>query len=391
MPRSALATQLKLSPTDLRFGKVIVGQVRSLSATVTNTSAKAVRISSIRSSTSRVFLVRNPKLPLTLESGHHLELQVGFRPLETGYVTGRILVDTSAVSLELHGRGESALKANPPSLTFGSVRVGESAKLPIALTNAGTSPITISDGRVPGAGFTIVGFHSPLTLEPKRSYRFFIEFSPQRDGRVSSELKFTDRGEAAVAIPLHGTGTAAGQLRDAPGAMNFGTVTVGTSESRSGTLTAAERSVTVRSVTSNSSEFVVTGISFPVTIAAGHSVHYTVKFTPRQSGTASAALSFASNASDSKVSESLTGSGVQAKQSVALSWKASTSKVMGYNVYRGDRSGGPYVRINQSVNPGTTYTDASVAPGQIYYYVIASVNSKGQQSKYSNQAEAAIP
>ena len=611
--RTAVATELKLSAKDLRFGNVIVGQTRSLPATLTNTGAKAVKISSISSSASRVFHVGNVKLPFTLEPGRGLEILIRFRPIEAGSVTGRILFDKTAASLEVQGQGvkrggvrgggsESALRASPTSIAFANVQVGESAKLPIVLTNTGTSPITISEERPAGVGFTIVGLKSPLTLEPRHSFRFSIEFSPHIRGTVSSVLKFTNRGETAVAIPMRGTGIAAGQLSDVPAAMNFGDVTVGTSASRSGTLRATEGNVTLRSVTSSSSAFLVSGISFPVTIAAGHSVHYTVKFTPRQSGTASAALSFASNAFDSevsesltgkgrtkgggnesalranpaslifgnvqvgesaklpiavtnsghssitvsdgrmpgdgftvvgltspltldagqsftfsiefspqrsgtvssdltftdhgqtavaiplrgtgaatgrlsdvpagmnfgnvtvgrsasrsgtlsategnvtvrsvtsdssefvlsgislpvtiaaghsvhytvkftpqqsgtasatlsfssnaldsKVSESLTGSGVQANPSVVLNWNASTSKVIGYNVYRGSQSGGPYAKINQSVDSRTTFTDTSVAAGQTYYYVIAAVNSSGQQSKYSNQAQVEIP
>jgi hypothetical protein len=398
--RSAVATELKLSAEDLRFGNVIVGHTRSLSATLTTAGAEPVKISSISSSAGRVFAVRNVKLPFTLEPGHRLEIVIRFRPIETGEVTGRILFNQTA--LGVHGWGvkkgggegggsESVLRASPPSLAFGEVQVGEHAKLPIAVTNTGHSSITISDGRMPGDGFTVVRLSSPLTLDAGHSFTFSIEFSPHKSGTVSTGLTLTDRGKTAVAIPLHGTGTAAGQLSDVPAGMNFGSVSVGMSASRSGTLSATEGNVTVRSITSNSSEFVVGGISLPVTIAAGQSVHYTVKFTPQQSGTASAALSFASNASDSQVSESLTGSGVQAKQSVVLNWNASSSKVVGYNVYRGSRSGGPYAKINRSVDSGTRFTDTSVAPGQTYYYVVAAVNTSGKQSKYSNQAQVEIP
>ena len=75
-----------------------------------------------------------------------------------------------------------------------------------------------------------------------------------------------------------------------------------------------------------------------------------------------------------------------------LSWNASLSiDVVGYNVYRGLNSGGPYSRINSSIANGTTYTDSAVASGTTYYYVVTSVNGNGEESIYSNEASATVP
>jgi hypothetical protein len=77
---------------------------------------------------------------------------------------------------------------------------------------------------------------------------------------------------------------------------------------------------------------------------------------------------------------------------VVLSWNASPSiDVVGYNVYRGLNSGGPYSRINSSIANGTTYTDSAVASGTTYYYVVTSVNGNGEESIYSNEASATVP
>lgn len=75
-----------------------------------------------------------------------------------------------------------------------------------------------------------------------------------------------------------------------------------------------------------------------------------------------------------------------------LSWDAiSGSGVVGYNVYRGSVSGGPYSKINSALETSTAYTDSSVNAGQTYYYVTTAVNSSGTESGYSDQAEAVIP
>jgi fibronectin type 3 domain-containing protein len=89
----------------------------------------------------------------------------------------------------------------------------------------------------------------------------------------------------------------------------------------------------------------------------------------------------------------LTGNGIAATQhSVALSWDASTgSGVVGYNVYRGNASGGPYSKINSALDASTAYTDDTVAAGQTYYYVTTAVDESGDESGHSNQAKAVIP
>jgi fibronectin type 3 domain-containing protein len=65
--------------------------------------------------------------------------------------------------------------------------------------------------------------------------------------------------------------------------------------------------------------------------------------------------------------------------------------VIGYNLYRGTVSGGPYAKLNGSILSGTTYTDSAIQSGATYYYVSTSVNSDSEESAYSNEASATIP
>jgi hypothetical protein len=140
-------------------------------------------------------------------------------------------------------------------------------------------------------------------------------------------------------------------------------------------------------------ECAVSGISFPAALDAGQSLAFTVTFTPQASGAATATLSFTSNAADSPSLQSVDGTGTAAPQhSVDLSWDASQSSgVVGYNVYRGDKTGGPYSRINLSLEATTSYTDAVVNGGATYYYVVTALDNNGLESGYSHQAKAVIP
>jgi hypothetical protein len=181
-----------------------------------------------------------------------------------------------------------------------------------------------------------------------------------------------------------------GQLSVSPTTLNFGNVTEGKSSSLNGTLTVTGAGVTVASATSSNSQFVLSGLSFPLTLASGQSAAFTVAFTPQSAGAMSGTLTFAVGTSGAAV-ESLTGTGVLTQHSVSLNWDPSTSSVVGYNVYRGVISGGPYSKINSSVDSTTSFNDGSVASGATYFYVTTAVDSDGTESSYSNQVKAAIP
>jgi len=184
----------------------------------------------------------------------------------------------------------------------------------------------------------------------------------------------------------------AGQLSVSPITMNFGSVAIGSQATQSGTLSAGSSDINVTSAAWNGQGYSVSGITFPVTVAAGKSVNYTVTFAPQAAGDSPGSISFVNDGATSPVVETLDGDGGQAGvHTVALTWDASTSTVIGYNVYRGTQSGGPYQRLTSSPQPDTSYTDSAVLTGTIYYYVATAVDSNHAESVYSNQAQAVVP
>jgi hypothetical protein len=173
--------------------------------------------------------------------------------------------------------------------------------------------------------------------------------------------------------------------------MTFGSVTIGTTQAQSGSITATGGSLTLSSLSSSNSAFAVGGLTLPVTLAAGQSLPFTVTFAPKTTGTASANISFFTSNSTSAL-ETVSGSGASVQHTVDLSWNASTStSISGYNVYRGSASGGPYARINSTLIPSMNYSDGTVQSGQTYYYVTTAVDNGGAESSYSSQATAMIP
>jgi hypothetical protein len=129
------------------------------------------------------------------------------------------------------------------------------------------------------------------------------------------------------------------------------------------------------------------------TLDAGATCNITITFTPVAVTSYSGTLSIADNASGSPQLVSLVGTGTTAPvvHSVVLTWVASSSTgVLGYNVYRGTQSGGPYTLLNTPIIAGLAYTDNAVSNGQTYCYVVTSVSS-ASEGGYSTEACAVIP
>jgi hypothetical protein len=395
------AGALTPSPSSLNFGSVQVGSNQTLPETLTNSGGSSVTVTQVNA-TGTGFSVSGLSFPLILATGQSQPFSVTFTPPSAGSSNGNLAIVSNAsnsplnVSLTGNGLAPGALTPSPSSLSFGSVQVGNNQQLSETLTNSGGVNVHISQATVAGTGFSMSGLTPPLLLTPGQHYTFSVTFTPPSPGNDSGNVSIvSDASNPNLTIPLSGTGTPVpqGQLAVAPTNMDFGNVIVGTNAQQTGTLSATGASVIVYSDIVNDSAFALSGLSsFPITIPAGQHVQFTVTFTPPGTGVASGNVSFTSNASNSPTIESLTGTGTPPPQhSVNLSWTASISNVIGYNIYRGVKSGGPYSKINSVLNASTLYSDTSVADGQTYYYVTTAVNSSSEESAYSNQTTAVIP
>ena len=74
---------------------------------------------------------------------------------------------------------------------------------------------------------------------------------------------------------------------------------------------------------------------------------------------------------------------------VDLTWAANgEGDLDGYNVYRSTTPGGPYGQINGALVGSPAYTDATVANGTTYHYVVTAVDTSGNESADSAEASA---
>src|SRR5260370_9944103 len=93
------------------------------------------------------------------------------------------------------------------------------------------------------------------------------------------------------ALTLHASG-ATGQLTVNPSNVNFGSVSVGSSQTQSVPLTnSGGPKLTITQATLSGTGFPLSGLSYPVTLAGGQSVTCNVTFTPQSTGTDSGSVS----------------------------------------------------------------------------------------------------
>lgn len=74
---------------------------------------------------------------------------------------------------------------------------------------------------------------------------------------------------------------------------------------------------------------------------------------------------------------------------IELTWTASLSVgVIGYNIYRGLITGGPYTRIFTGW-PASPYFDADVAVGTTYFYVITATDGANESAQSAETSATA--
>jgi hypothetical protein len=392
------------NPVSITFGSAALGSTQSQTETLTNSASQSLTISQATVSGTG-FTYTGLSLPMTLAPNQSTTFGVTFAPTNTGASDGLLSLTISGLSttvdIALSGTGTSgstgaSLAAIPVSLTFTDTQTGKSQTQTETIENTGGTNASVSQITATGTGFSVSGVSTPVTLAPGQTTAFTVIFAPQTTGNFSGNISITSNASnPTLAVALNGSaiGASSGQLNVSPSTINVGNVTVGTSGSQTATLTATGASVVVSSVDVGSSEFSISGLSFPVTLSAGQSATFTVTFTPESSGAASTSVSFASNASNAPSTATLTGTGVAAPaHTVNLSWNADGSpNVTGYNVYRRVGTSGGYTRINSALISVTSYTDTSVSDGTTYYYETTAINSSGEESVPSSAVQAVIP
>ncbi|MGA9632042.1 MAG: choice-of-anchor D domain-containing protein [Candidatus Acidiferrales bacterium] len=386
---------ISVTPSSVSFGTVADGTTGTQAITVKNTGTANLVVSS-ESVTGAGFSVTGFTAQ-TLTPNSSMSFDAVFAPTSAGSASGGILISTNLsgpTTISLAGTGaQPAMSLTPSSVTFGSVVDGTNNSQTITLQNTGTVNLVVSSESVTGTGFSVTGF-TAQTLAPNGSMTFNAAFAPTSAGSVTGSISVnTNIPGSPTAISLSGTGAAATHVLGAsPTTLSFGSVNLGGNSSLTSTLTNNGNSnITISGISGAAGAFSTSGISAGTVLTPSQSATLHVTFTPTTSGAASATITISSN-STTTPSISVSGTGAATSSSVNLSWNpSSSSDVVGYNVYRGTISGGPYSKITPSPVGSTLDTDSTVSSGQTYYYVVTALDSSNNESADSNQAVVAIP
>ena len=196
------------------------------------------------------------------------------------------------------------------SIDFGQVTVGSQRSQAVKLTNSGGSNCDVSSVSVNGAHFTVSGASAPFTLAASQSATVKVTFAPAATGSASGNLVIaSNAANSPATIPLSGTGATL-LLGAAPTSLDFGNVIVGSGSRQTVTLTnTGTESITVSQATVAGAGFSISGLSVPLTLAAGQKATFNATFAPAATGSASGSLSIASNAANSPATIPLSGTG----------------------------------------------------------------------------------
>ena len=391
--------QLGANPASVNFSSVAVGSSGTQSITITNSGSASVTISQA-SASGTGFSISGLNTPATIAAGQSAIMSAQFAPTTPGSKSGSISIVSNAsnspLTISLGGTAtQPQITATPGSASFGNVTTGTSNSQTINLSNSGTAPLTISSVTVAGTGFNITGISAPLTIAAGSATTFNAVFAPTSAGAVSGSVMIASNAPTSpVTIGLSGTGVASTKLLGlSTSSLSFGNVNVGSNSTLNAVVTNnGNANVTISSMGSLGTGFSASGLTSSEVLTPNQSATVTVEFSPNSAGAVSGSVTIASDATNSPATLAVSGTGVAVTHNVTLTWSASVSAVIGYNVYRGTTSGGPYsTKLNSSLITALQYSDTTVASGQTYYYVVTAVNSSNVESADSNQTVAVIP
>jgi len=397
IPLSGTGTQgaLTANPASISFGNLPVGDTASVAVTLTNGGTAAVSITG--SSVTGTGFSMSTLSPQTLNPTQTASFNVTFAPTAAGSVSGSVSITTngpgSPLKINLSGTGtQPQISANPASVNFGTVTVGNSNSQPVTLTNNGNATLTFSQITVAGTGFSQTGLSTSTTIAAGGSTSFNAVFTPSSATAVNGSITLTTNGAPSpLVISLSGTGaTPTLSLGTSPASLPFGNVGDGTSSVLTTTLTNNGNSnITISNVAVTGAGFSASGVSNGTVLTPGQSATLSVTFAPTAAGAVSGAgVTITSNATNSPTTVTLSGTGTH---SVLLQWQASSTSGVQYNVFRGTSSGGEGTSpINSTPVSTTSFTDTKVTSGQTYFYTVEAVNSGGSSTP-SNEVQISLP
>src|SRR5208283_1174922 len=314
---TGIQPQISVSPASASFGNVMVGASNTQALTIKNTGTANLSVTQAALAGSG-FSLTGLTMPMSVAPGGTSTFTVGFTPTAAGSIAGSVtLVNNSPSSplvVALTGTGVAPalqLTTSPTALGFGSIATGTSTTQNVTVTNSGNSSVTISQISESGAGFSVAGITVPLTLTAGQPTTFSVTFDPATTGGFAGSVTITSNATNSPAtIALSGTGVQA-QISVTPASVSFGNVTVGVSNTQSLTIkNTGTANLSVSQAVLSGTGYTLSGLTVPLTVAAGGSSTFTIGFTPASASSFTGSLTLVSNTTNSPLVVALSGAGI---------------------------------------------------------------------------------
>ena len=327
---------ISVTPSNVSFGNVPVGATSTQAVTVSNPGNANLNVTQA-AGPGAGFSVSGLTTPLTVPPGQSAKFSISFSPTVAGSLTSSFALVSNApaspMPVSISGAGvqpsSPQISVTPGDLTFGSVTVGGSGKQSVTVSNTGSANLSITAANVTGSGFSTSSLPLPMTVAAGGSTTITVNFAPSTSGSVTGSLSLTSNAPTSpTAIALSGTGVVAPLTLTAnPTILNFGNVTVGSTNSQNVTLTNNGNSnVTVSSVTVSGAGFSTNGVAPGATLVPSQSITLNVAFASTVVGSVTGSVSVVSNATNSPTTISLSGAGVQSQINVVSNGAVPDSK-----------------------------------------------------------------
>jgi hypothetical protein len=306
-----------LTGSALAFPTTTVGS--SVTRTITLTATDAITLSSLRSDSAQ-FVVGAPSraLPATLAAGQTIDVPITFRPAQTGPIGGMLTATTSAgrtAQFALSGTGQAAtaqLEVSPPLVTFGGTAVGGHLSGSATFKNVGSAPLTINAVHLPSAPFGASGVPAVgSTIAAGGEVTVTVTFDPTAPGTFEDAIGLDTTG-GNDAVGLSGSAGSAGVLQVREETTDFGTVTVGSTATRTFTVSnvgGVPITITKSKPPTGGAFTATTTLAEGTTIAPGQTLTESVTFAPNAAGALSGTWSINGDDSTGLHQVTFTGTG----------------------------------------------------------------------------------
>ena len=370
---------VQISPADITFASVAVGQKATQIATLTNTGSEAVTITELASSALE-FATSGLATPMLIRPGQSARFTVVFTGSTSGTASGTLMAMTSHggsshVKLKGNAAGTSQLSLSATTLNFGNVLVNGNATQPVTLKNSGQSDIQVSQIAVTGGAYSISGVAVPVTISAGQSVAVQTTFAPKVAGTATGTITISSNATNATAtVTLSGNAVAASYTMSlSPTSLNFGNVTAGSSSTQNVQVSnTGNSSVTVTQVAASGAGISVSGLGAPVTLAPSQSLALSVTFAPTTAGTTAGSVTVTNNDGVNAVA-AVTGTEVQPGLSLTPTSASFGSVVIGNTnsqTVQIKNSGTANLTVSQATVTGAGFTLSGLAvpltltPGQ---------------------------